>query len=116
MTTMTRAEYRHGEHLSQIREHVGEDVVPGGAAEDHVADLEHEHDATEADPLVISDPHERAHEFADEIRDEAEAMAKCHGAGQADAEAVAERCYEEAHEAILREFDRAPTIDVEGEL
>jgi len=116
MTTMTPAEYKHGEYLSQIAEQVGDDVVPGGAAEDYVIGLEHEHDATEADPLVIEDPHERAHELAKEVRKEAEEWARCHGAGQVDAEGIAEGFYEDAHEAVLREFDRAPTIDVEGGL
>lgn len=116
MTTMTPAEYRHGEYLSQIREQVAEDVVPGGAAEEYVIDLEHEHDATEADPLVIEDPHERAHELAEAVRQDAEEMARCRGAGDVDAEGVAERFYEDVFDAVLEEFDRAPTIDVEGEL
>jgi hypothetical protein len=116
MTTMTPAEYKHGEYLAQIAEQVGDDVVPGGAAEDYVIDLEHEHDATEDDPLVIEDPHERAHDLGSDVRDDAEEMARCHGAGQVDAEAVAEGFYEDAYGAVLEEFDRAPTIDVEGEL
>jgi hypothetical protein len=116
MTTMTPAEYKHGEYLAQIAEQVGDDVVPEGAAEDYVIDLEHEHDTTEADPLVIEAPHERAHELAKEVRNDAEERARMAGAGQVDAEGIAERFYEEAHEAVLREFDRAPTIEVEGEL
>ena len=112
MTTMTHAEYKHGEYLSQIAEQVGDDVSPGGAAEDYVIDLEHEQDATEADPLVIDDPHEKAHQLAEDVREEAESWAKCHGAGDVDAEGIAEGFYEDAHDAVLREFDRAPTIEV----
>lgn len=116
MTIMTHAEYKHGEYLAQITEQVGDDVVPGGAAEDYVIDLEHEHDATEADPLEIDDPHERAHQLADSVRDDAEERARMAGAGDVDAEGVAEGFYEDAFGAVLQEFDRAPTIEVTGEL
>lgn len=114
MTIMTRAEYEHGEHLAQIAEQVGDDVSPGGAAEDFVIDLEHEHDATEADPLTIDDPHERAHQLADDVRRDAQERARMAGAGDVDAEAVAERFFEDAFGAVLEEFDRAPTIEVEN--
>jgi hypothetical protein len=116
MTTMTPAEYKHGEYLSQIAEQVRDDVVPCWAAEDYVIELEQDRDATEADPLVIEYPHERAHELATEVRKDAEERARMCGAGQVDAEGIAERFYEDAHAAVLEEFDRAPTIDVEGEL
>lgn len=115
MTIMTRAEHRHAEDLKHIMNDVRADVVPGGAAEDYVTDLEIEHDATEADPLEIEDPHEHAYQCALDVQREAESAAHMAGASDADADGIAEQFYEEAYDAVLEEFEAAPTIEV-GEL
>ena len=112
MTTMTRAEYEHAEDLAQIRADVAVDVTPEGEAEDYVCDLEHEHGATEDDPLVIDNAEGHAEALAEDVEATAEACALSLGASDADAAGIAEGFYEDTLDAVLREFERAPTIEV----
>ena len=112
MTTMTRAEYEHAEDLAQIRDDVAVDVNPEGEAEEYVCDLEDEHGATEADPLVIDNPEEHAEALAEDVEATAEECALLLGASDADAAGIAEGFFEDTLDAVLREFERAPTIEV----